>query len=412
MRAIIVNPGTHPEPGHAAAVLAAHGDLLGYITASRLAHDSHMVALTQRWGGEHAGATLSPRVLPEPISRREVQTIGLPLEALFQVSLRAVPQIAPHVLRWRDDWFVWRTSRSLADKRRVDVVMAQQSIACRVLRTAPPTALRVLNHPIVHHRWISTYYEAEALENPTWRSALQLYHRSDAEMSELDREVELADLVLVGSSFAKRTFAEAGVPDSKVAVVSLGATRLGSIRLSDYEPTVRPLRVLFVGQVNQRKGISYLLEAIHELDGAVDLRLVGPISAEVRDLVGRHPFTTVVGPVAQVALLDHYEWSDVVALPSLVEGFGLAAIDAMVLGRGVIVSEHTLASDVVTHGVNGWVVPPRESAAIRGVLSQIVDGYWNPAEVGLSAAARAKAFTWESYGTRVRDTIAGALGHG
>jgi len=96
-----------------------------------------------------------------------------------------------------------------------------------------------------------------------------------------------------------------------------------------------------------------------------------------------------------------YASADVYVLPSLGEGFPLTSIEAMACGLPVIVSEHTFADDVITNGVEGWVVPIRSSAAIAEHLRTLALDATLRAQMGRASRRRAEQFPWTSYGNRI-----------
>ena len=78
----------------------------------------------------------------------------------------------------------------------------------------------------------------------------------------------------------------------------------------------------------------------------------------------REPRVRHVPPQPRSELRRIYLNADVYVLPSLAEGFGLTALEAMACGLPVILSEHTFAHDIVTDGKEGYVVPIRDADAI------------------------------------------------
>jgi glycosyltransferase involved in cell wall biosynthesis len=164
---------------------------------------------------------------------------------------------------------------------------------------------------------------------------------------------------------------------------------------------VDPFRVLFVGRITQAKGISYLIKAFGKLGiSRSELVLLGRIvgsNAPWRDERRvRH-----VPHVPRWMLPDHYRAAHVFVLPSLIEGFPLTALEAMACGIPPIVSEHTFAHDVITDGVNGYVVPIRDSDAIAERLEHLQR--YPDARRAMGAAARrtAEELSWVAFGSRV-----------
>ena len=116
-----------------------------------------------------------------------------------------------------------------------------------------------------------------------------------------------------------------------------------------------------------------------------------------------------IGHVPRWELPALYATADVFVFPSLLEGFGLTALEAMACGLPIIISENTFGSDVVTEGVDGYVVPIRDPEAI---VARIVHLHEHPdvrARMGAAARRRAEEFSWDRYGKTVVGAISGSL---
>lgn len=395
-RVVVVSPGTHPEPQQfaiAASTVAQTDFLTSAVRASSgwLARGvSHL---------PQGSSQLSNRLIDLPA--RNVHGFATSREAAYQVARRVSLGHAQPVLDARNRLFHARSADWLT-RNGADLVWAQHGSA-EVAFAAAPNAIKVLNFPIAHHRWADAYMRQEALQNPEWAQFLQYVSPTGDVADRFDQEIEAADHVLVASSFVRRTFMESGVPGAKVSVLPLGSADLfrdGTIR--SYDRRGRPLRVLFAGQVNQRKGVSYLLDAVRELGAHVEeLRFVGPVMSDMRQrLLATDLPVTVTGPVTADGLRDHYRWADVVVLPSLIEGFGLTALEAMSTGTPVIVTTHTFGEDLIQQGVTGFVIPPRDGAAISRTLAHIASTDFDAESMSLASAAASARSNWDAYRAR------------
>jgi glycosyltransferase involved in cell wall biosynthesis len=165
--------------------------------------------------------------------------------------------------------------------------------------------------------------------------------------------------------------------------------------------------VLFVGQVTQRKGLSYLLDAFR-LAGlpASELMLVGQIFGSSRPWAGQ-PRVRHSPPMPQSELPRLYSAADVFVMPSIIEGSCLTALEAMASGLPVIVSEHTGTDDLITEGQEGYIVPIRDPDAIAERLRALHASPDARASMGASARAQAERFTWERYGRHVVEALDG-----
>ena len=123
--------------------------------------------------------------------------------------------------------------------------------------------VRVLNYPIAHHRYMQGFVAEEAEREPGFARTLPNWNLQPSWVEpRLDAECALADRILVGSTFARDSFVSEGVPAEKL-LVSPVRRRYAAVRASraEFANKTDELRLLFVGQIAQRKGISYLLDA-------------------------------------------------------------------------------------------------------------------------------------------------------
>ena len=188
------------------------------------------------------------------------------------------------------------------------------------------------------------------------------------------QEYECADGIIVPSHFAARSLIESGVPEAKaIAVPMVGAN------LEMFRPGVssrEEFRVLFVGVLGLRKGLPYLLDAFRlaALPRA-RLVLVGNDQPETEALMRRYPVTRVdrLGHLPIAAVAREMARAHVFVLPSIEEGLAQVQAQAMASGCPVIATPNAGAEDLFDDGVEGFIVPMRDSAAIAARLVELHD---------------------------------------
>lgn len=283
-------------------------------------------------------------------------------------------------------------------------VIGAQGAAARTLDAARRVGVpAILDYPIAHHEVARRLLQDEARRVPEFSGTLQYSEFHPRLRATFEAEIAAADRILVLSTFARDSFIEAGVDPSRLVVTPLG------VDVDAFHPDPEPrddgtFRVLFAGQITQRKGISYLIDAF-ERAGIPNSELVFlgiPVGSSApwrgRGIVHR-PWAPIT------RLREEYVRADAYVLPSLVEGFPLTAILAMACGVPTIVSDHTFGSDVVSDGDNGFLVPIRDPDAIAERLRMLARDRARAREVGLAGRARASEFTWERYGRRIVDVV-------
>ncbi|HSU18433.1 MAG TPA: glycosyltransferase [Acidobacteriaceae bacterium] len=220
---------------------------------------------------------------------------------------------------------------------------------------------------------------------------------------------EQADAITVPSSAAARSFVEMGVPSDKVHVIPYG------VRLERFSPSAEPRRdrfeALFAGSVGLRKGVPYLLEAFAGLrHPSKRLRIVGAVQEDLRPLLPKLPMADVemLGSVPQSELAAMMSSSHVLVLPSIEEGLALVQAQAMACGCPVICSTNTGGEDLFTDGVEGFIVPIRDPAALRQRMQQLADDPELQRSMREASLRRVQSIGgWRQYGDRWERLLVG-----
>jgi glycosyltransferase involved in cell wall biosynthesis len=202
-----------------------------------------------------------------------------------------------------------------------------------------------------------------------WCGAAYRGHPLAAMVDRVEEEYALADRIRVSSEWARTSLVAGGVPASKISVlqqaVDLSAFAPPPVR----QPAEGPLRVVFVGTLDMRKGFVYLLEGVRRLGEPVSLELVGgTVDRCARRLLARHvrELDVRIGAGDPRAAYHRAELS---VLPTLEDGSPFAAAEAMASGLGLVVTGACGAREWVEEGRTGWVVPARDADAIASALN-------------------------------------------
>lgn len=140
------------------------------------------------------------------------------------------------------------------------------------------------------------------------------------------------------------------------------------------------LRIACVASLQPRKGIHLLVEALAQLPPDVTLALVGPqdsnpaYTAHIEGLVETHGLQRrvhIYGQLDGLALREQLVAADVFAMPSSYEGFGIAYLEGMAFGLPAIGTTAGAAWELITHGVNGYLVPPEKVNGLVPLLDRL-----------------------------------------
>jgi glycosyltransferase involved in cell wall biosynthesis len=231
------------------------------------------------------------------------------------------------------------------------------------------------------------------------------------ELARLTLEPSLANGWVAASSYTAQTLEAHGIPRDRIHVVPYGVDHQVFARRASSPDPDGPLKVIYVGGLVQRKGLTYLLEAVRLLDtrslqvvlcgrGYMDEALLagyGDIDIQVRQGL----------PTSQ--LVQQIQASDLLVFPSLAEGFGHVILEAMSCGVPVITTDHTCGPDVILNGEHGLIIPMRDSYAIAEKLAWGLDHRSELAAMGRAAADRACLFTWSRFRQGIRDAYKGMI---
>ncbi len=219
----------------------------------------------------------------------------------------------------------------------------------------------------------------------------------------MDREMqeyEKADKILVPSQFVKRTFIEEGIPAERVEVLHLGAdlTRFSPCAEKSEGPSF-----LFVGNVTLQKGIPDLITAYQQLPKGAKLTIVGAVDGEAAPFLSKlPPEVEIVGRLPQSDLAERMSRSWALVLPSIQDGFGMVAAEAMACACPVIVSENTGAAELIEPGVTGWIVPARNPEALAKAMLECSSSLEEAVHRGEQARSRIIHLGgWRAYGDRL-----------
>jgi glycosyltransferase involved in cell wall biosynthesis len=301
-----------------------------------------------------------------------------------------------------------RVRRRLKSSDRFTGVYAYEDGAAFSFREAKRRGQRCFyDQPIGYWRAARKLLVEEAERLPQWASTLIGNEDSAEKSARKDEELALADVVFVASSYTLGTLKDAPAFKAPVVVIPYGAPpRPANAPMRTARTRTGPLRAIFVGSLGQRKGLSYLFDAIRQLGSGVELTVVGTLPLErctaLEDELKRVRWIPSL-PHAQV--LEEMAQHDVFVFPSLFEGFGLVLIEAMAMGLPIVTTAHTAGPDLIDDGREGFIVPIRSSPAIAEKLDLLRREPDLVETMGAAAKAKAVTFTWDAYGRTVAEHV-------
>lgn len=364
------------------------------------------------WWARMAGAVL-PRSASRKLAARtapslddgKVRTCGVSGVISQAASmLSALPTSLQHrLVRWTDHT-LGRKAQQVATRRNA-AILSYSYYAFSAFENAPAHVPRILFQVHPHPTSVRTILKQELDVHPECRTSLLKEWElglPDVDYRRLVQETQSAQAWIAASSFTKATLVDHGIPPSKISVVPYGvdlewftpgrATRDGS----------GPLRVLFVGTINQRKGIRYLVDALERLSTSqIHLTVCGRVVDDLSVLRSSRATIDIRPNVSADALREQYRAADVFVLPSLAEGFGHVLLEALACGTPVITTTRSAGPDLIRDGLEGIVIRPADSMALASTLQWCLDSRGELRAMRPLARERAEIFTWASFRSRI-----------
>lgn len=294
----------------------------------------------------------------------------------------------------------------LKNKSGIDGVYAYEDLALKTFSVARQNNLKCLyDLPIGYWRAMRNLLEEERKKNPEWAMTLGGFNDSDRKLQRKDEELKLADRIYVASSFTKKTLEMYPGKLAEIEVIPYGFPPINKERKYD-GIKCRRIKVLFVGGLSQRKGISYFFDAIKGLDDEIEATVVGRGNVE-----GCPALKNALNKVNYIPSLPHDEIlklmsvHDLFIFPSLFEGFGLVITEAMSQGTPVITTNRTCGHDIINDGTDGWVVEPGTSAPIRKLLEKFISNPDILIKAGKEALKTASKRPWNVYERELAESV-------
>ena len=298
---------------------------------------------------------------------------------------------------------------SRGEMRNADAVLVRSGAGqCGAIATARKNGLAVVTdqsiahpafiHEILHDEFerfgIGSSYDPKA---PLWSLVL--------------KDCDDADLLLVNSDFVKETFVARGYPATKIRVAYLGVREDFFDLKRDYE-IGGPVKLLFTGNFDLRKGARVLLEAVRSCrrDG-LDLRLelIGNLDNGSHALLPSDAgFFTHTPFLPQEALAASLAKSDIFVFPTYAEGSSRSAMEAAAAGLPVITTKN--CGLPLQDGVSAVYVPINDADSLANAISRVAsDAALRESLARNAVKTITEQYTWQHYGERVRNVLSEAI---
>jgi glycosyltransferase involved in cell wall biosynthesis len=302
-----------------------------------------------------------------------------------------------------------RVAKSLKElsAKGTNAVYAYEDGALFSFREAKKLQLKCLyDLPIGYWRASKRLLQIESERWPEWASTLTGLEDSEDKLYRKDEELRLADKIFVASQFTANTLKDYPGKLAPIEVIPYAFPPVVSSRTYNTPSKSKPLKLLFVGGLSQRKGIADLFAVVDKLKNYVELTIVGKKSTNectaLNQALAKHRW---IPSLSHAEVLNLMHKHDVLVFPSLFEGFGLVITEAMSQGTPVITTDRTAGPDLIVHGKNGWLIEAGSTNALQASVEELLSNPSTIAEVGREAMKTASRRNWNIYGKDLVNAI-------
>ncbi len=220
-------------------------------------------------------------------------------------------------------------------------------------------------------------------------------------------------LLIGGPSFAEEVYGRLGTPIERFTFVP-GAVDTG--RFTPGEAAGAPVRLLYHGRVDRRKGVLDFLQALPSVGGAwmATISGIGPDFDAAQTLavdLGLGERVAFSGYAEYDRVPDLYRAHDLFVSPTYAEGFSNTVLEAMASGLAVLSCRAVGVVDCLSDGENGLLTDPGDVPALAAALTRLVED--RPLRERLAAAALEecrRSYSWTAVGAQIMRVYRGLLG--
>lgn len=412
MKILVVHPGKQ-HSYQTALALYKNGNLYKFVTSvyngkGTLTNILYMLSkgtIKKKIGGHNV-----PGIPQEKVMVR-CEAMGI-----FSLVMMKIPFIKRYYGAYNqklNDSFAKKVAK-IAIEEQVDAVISydnNSALLFEILAEKAPRIKRILDvsiatRPFMRETFLRDYQMTGE------ESLLKNYPdiMDESHLQRIYREIKNTDYFLAPSQIVRKSLIYCGAEDEQIRIIPYGAdlTRFGFVPRTVHS---EPLKLIFVGAVDHRKGIHHLLKVVSDMGDQVDVKLVGvyDTQGDIYQRYKNHENIHFCGFATHDILAGLYQESDVFVFPTLGEGFGMVVIEAMSCGLPVIISDVAGGNDAITDGVDGFEFEAGNDEQLRQKIQWFLDHKEQLPTMGINARETAEGYTWEKYHDTLNAAIASIL---
>lgn len=395
----------HPGRQHSYRVATAliHHDMLGkYVTTVYNKDDSFLMKIVRKVIKGDDKKKADRRKCPDVPDSYILQFNEI--AGLFLLLIQRIDH-SRRIIGWLTKRITSSFQKNLAKyiiKNKIKVVISYDTnsdILFSILKEKAPDVIRIIDNAHPCRNYLHKVYNEKLESSKEFAKTYEAcgYLTDENIAAAYGKEAKLAQFHICASTFSKHAAEYNGIPDEKILFVPYG------VSATAFHPWQKNysdgLKVLFVGEVNQRKGILQILEAAQELhEYNIEFNIVGMGREYCSELYESYEkYVKFRGRVPFEELQMYYGTSHIFIFPSMGEGFGLVLPEALSSGLPVIASHNCAGPDLVIEGYNGFLIDAGNSKQLADKILWFYNNMDQLPQMQENAINSVKELTWEKY---------------
>ncbi len=289
--------------------------------------------------------------------------------------------------------------RELTKKHRIDIIHDNQTLGYGnlLMKSFGIPVVATIHHPLPIDRKSDLPY-IDGIESKIRRILFYPMVMQHLAAWGMDR------VITVSENAAAEIRNSFKVPHRKMRVVYNGIDT-DTFRCSNGKNRERGRLIVVSNTADRKKGVLYLLRAVRKLREEIDVKLTivdrgrpdNDYTPSLVDRLGLNGCVEFTGKVSTEEMVRHYSRAEVAVVPSLYEGFGLPAAEAMACGVPVVSTTAGALPEVVGDNGCGMLVPPRDPDAIAAAVRRLLTDEGLRNEMGRKGRQRVEQmFSWRA----------------
>lgn len=403
MRTLVAFPSTAIFGQQAALAFAERDALEAFLTTFAWRSDSALAralrALPGGFGAKLERELARRAVTAAPGARVEIRPFWEVLRTMAAKAGAGAP-LVDRIWDHLSHEFTRAAGRRLA--RGGDAIYAYEYTALEAFDAAERLGkARILDFPSLNSRQFEELQRREKARHPELCGPHEAYFDSRFERRQARRDAEMAraDVIIANSSVTRASHIASGADPAKIFAVPYGAPPALAALPPRETGEDRPLRVVWAGTFNIRKGAHHFVEAWRRVAAQGDLQadVYGAVALPERLCRPTPPGMVFHGSVVRQRLFEAFDAADVLVFPTLSDGFGMVVTEAFARGLPVITTAQAGASDLLRDRENGLIIEAGAPEPIVSALEWCLTNREALAAMRPHALETAQNWQWSDY---------------